>query len=172
MRKLAEEKLSARCGVWRRVSGTVDTAIQGTTFIVDVEFAVRQAWREDLAPAPLRGKLVSLCVDFAPYLRKLQSFLMLLQEVPQFAVIFSQRAMASITSSLRLPTSNSAIDSGGFLGQKTQNETSGISSFSSASLESDNEFGTLSRGRRKSCAISAPRKRVMGQRPPWRERQN
>lgn len=111
MSKLAKEKLSAGCDRWRRCSGTVDTAKHGTTFIVDIESAIRRAWREDLASSPLRVMLASLCVDFSPYVRRHQSFFAVLQEVPQFAVTFSQRAMGSITSSLPLPKPNSVLES-------------------------------------------------------------
>ncbi|KAH8757254.1 hypothetical protein F5883DRAFT_683943 [Diaporthe sp. PMI_573] len=114
MMRLASEKLKARCDAWRSVSDTVDTAVHGTTFVADVESAVRNAWREDLAPdslrvlgglpdSILRERLTKLCRDFAPYLKHQQSFFELLEEVPRFAVTFSQRAMGSITSSLRLP---------------------------------------------------------------------
>lgn len=103
MSNLAKEKLEAGCDRWRRCSREVDTAKHGTTFIVDLESAVRQAWREDLIPGPLRGVLTKLCIDFVPYVRSHQSFFTLLQEVPQFAVTFSQLAMGSITSRLRLP---------------------------------------------------------------------
>lgn len=101
--KLAKDKLSGRCERWRQCSGTVDTATHGTTFIVDLESAVRQAWREDLASGPLSAVLTGLCIDFGPYIRRHESFFTLLQEVPQFAVTFSQRALGSITSSLPLP---------------------------------------------------------------------
>lgn len=106
MTKLATEKLEAGCDRWRRCSGRVDTAEHGTTFIVDLESAIRQAWREDLASGPLRHALIKLCIDFAPYVRRHESFLTLLQAVPQFAVAFSQRAVGSIISSLRLPKPN------------------------------------------------------------------
>lgn len=114
MSELAKEKLIIGCDRWRRCSGTVDTAKHGTTFIVDIESAVRQAWREDLASSPLRAILTGLCVNFAPYLRRHQSFFTLLQEVSQFAVTFSQRAMGSITSCLRLPKPVGVIDAPSF----------------------------------------------------------
>ncbi|KAG6358053.1 hypothetical protein INS49_013937 [Diaporthe citri] len=110
MAELAKDKLNAGCSRWRRCSRTVDTAIHGTTFIVDLESAVRQAWREDLASGPLRAVLTGLCIDFAPYVRRHQSFFTLLQEVPQFAVTFSQRALGSITSSLSLPKSTRVVE--------------------------------------------------------------
>lgn len=103
MTDLATKKLEAGCDRWRRCSGRVDIAEHGTTFIIDLESAIRQAWREDLAAGPLRHMLTKLCIDFAPYVRRHQSFFTLLQEVPQFAVTFSQRAVGSIISSLRLP---------------------------------------------------------------------
>lgn len=103
MMDLATKKLEAGCDRWRRCSGRVDIAEHGTTFIIDLESAIRQAWREDLAAGPLRHMLTKLCIDFAPYVRRHQSFFTLLQEVPQFAVTFSQRAVGSIISSLRLP---------------------------------------------------------------------
>lgn len=110
MSKLATEKLEAGCDRWRRCSGRVDTAEHGTTFIIDLESAIRQAWREDLASSPLRHVLTKLCIDFAPYVRRHESFYTLLQEVPQFAVAFSQRAMGSIISSLRLPKPNHIME--------------------------------------------------------------
>lgn len=110
MADLAKEKLNAGCSRWRRCSRTVDTAVHGTTFIVDLESAVRQAWREDLASGPLRAVLTGLCIDFAPYVRRHQSFFTLLQEVPHFAVTFSQRALGSITSSLSLPKSTRVME--------------------------------------------------------------
>lgn len=103
MSNLAKDKLKDGCARWVRCSGEVDTVKHGTMFIIDLESAIRQAWREDLVPGPLRATLAKLCVPFVPYLRRQQSFFTLLQEVPQFAVTFSQLAMGSITSSLRLP---------------------------------------------------------------------
>ncbi|KAK7700354.1 hypothetical protein SLS64_010962 [Diaporthe eres] len=110
MAELAKDKLNAGCSRWRRCSRTVDTATHGTPFIVDLESAVRQAWREDLASGPLRAVLTGLCIDFAPYVRRHQSFFTLLQEFPQFAVTFSQRALGSITSSLSLPKSTPVME--------------------------------------------------------------
>lgn len=109
MTKLAKDKLSGRCERWRQCSGTVDTATHGTTFIVDLESAIRQAWREDLASGPLRAVLAGLFIDFAPYVRRYYTFFTLMQEVPQFAVTFSQRALGSIPSSLPLPNPNSVL---------------------------------------------------------------
>lgn len=111
MAELAKDKLNAGCSRWRECSRKVDTATHGTSFIVDLESAVRQAWREDLASGPLRATLTDLCIDFAPYVRRHQSFFKLLQEVPQFAVTFSQRSLGSITSSLSLPRSARVIES-------------------------------------------------------------
>lgn len=115
MSDLAKEKLEAGCDRWRRCSREVDTANHGTTFIIDLESAVRQAWREDLVPGPLRATLAKLCIDFAPYLRRHVCFFTLLQEVPQFAVTFSQLAMGSIKSSLRLPKQSHAMEFNGTL---------------------------------------------------------
>lgn len=111
MEKLAKDKLNDGCSRWLRCSGTVDTAKHGTTFIVDLESAIRQAWREDLAPGPLRRILTTLCIEFAPYLRRHDSFFTLLQEVPQFAVTFSKRALGSIISSRPLPNPARVADS-------------------------------------------------------------
>lgn len=111
LEKLAKDKLDSRCARWRRYSSVVDTAEHGTTFLVDLESAIRQAWREDLTPGPLRAVLTNLCVDFAPYLRCHPSFFTLLQELPQFAVTFSQQALWSITSILTLPASTRVKDS-------------------------------------------------------------
>lgn len=113
MSDLAKEKLEAGCDRWRRCSREVDTANHGTTFIIDLESAVRQAWREDLVPGPLRATLAKLCIDFAPYLRRHVCFFTLLQEVPQFAVTFSHLAMGSVKSSLRLPKPSHAMEFNG-----------------------------------------------------------
>lgn len=93
----------------------MDITKHGTTFIIDVESAVRQAWRDDLVPGPLRATLAKLCIDFAPYLRRHVCFFTLLQEVPQFAVTFSQLAMGSIKSSLRLPKPSHVMEFNGTL---------------------------------------------------------
>lgn len=115
MSNLAKETLEAGCDRWRRSSREVETAKHGTTFIIDLESAVRQAWREDLVPGPLRATLAKLCIDFAPYVRRHVCFFTLLQEVPQFAVTFSQLAMGSIKSSLRLPKPSHAMEFNGSL---------------------------------------------------------
>ncbi|KAJ0116885.1 hypothetical protein J7T55_010036 [Diaporthe amygdali] len=112
MSKLAEDKLKAGCDHWRQCSGTVDTTKHGTSFIVDLESAIRQAWRQDLVSGPLQAMLISLCLDFAPYVRRHESFGALLEEIPQFAVVFSQRALGSIISSLRLPKPSQIMDPG------------------------------------------------------------
>lgn len=113
MSNLAKEKLEAGCDRWRRSSREVETAKHGTTFIIDIESAVRQAWREDLVPGPLRATLAKLCIDFGPYVRRHVCFFTLLQEVPQFAVTFSQLAMGSIKSNLRLPKPSHAMEFNG-----------------------------------------------------------
>lgn len=112
MSKLAEDNLKTGCDHWRQCSGTVDITKHGTSFIVDLESSIRQAWRQDLASGPLQAMLISLCLDFAPYVRRHDSFGALLGEIPQFAVAFSQRALGSIVSSLRLPKPSQTMDSG------------------------------------------------------------
>lgn len=110
MKEVAKEKLSAGCDRWRLCSGEVDKVKHGTTFIIDLESAIRQAWREDLLSGPLRTMLTKLCIEFAAYIRRHQSFYTLLQEVPQFAVAFSKLALGSIVSSRRLPKPNRVVE--------------------------------------------------------------
>jgi hypothetical protein len=111
MTNLATKKLDNRCAFWYDSSTEMDPAIYDTTFIVDVESAIRCAWRENLASDAgslehdLRNRLLFLCLAFAPYLRNIHSSSGLLQELPQFAVSFSMKAMAHnrIMSNLAMP---------------------------------------------------------------------
>ncbi|POS69176.1 hypothetical protein DHEL01_v212432 [Diaporthe helianthi] len=141
MTRQAEQDLSARCQHWRVFSATVDKSNCGTFFLVDVERAIRQAWREDLASGPLlREELTKLCLDFAPYLSHQHSFSALLEEVPGFSIAFLQKALGCITSSLRLPISPGSPgspDSQSIIEGESQNESYDI--YSDEEVESELE---------------------------------
>lgn len=104
MTELAEHCLHSRCNGWRKVSLYVDAISHPTTFLYDVECAIRRAWSEHLNSGPLvRETLAKLCLDFAPYLKHHRSFSTLLEEIPGFMVVFSQQALGNFPSILPLP---------------------------------------------------------------------
>lgn len=104
MTEQAEMHFHSKCDCWRAVSRQVDTISHPTSFLYDIECAIRRAWSDDLASGPLlHEKLAKVCLDFAPYLKHHESFSRLLEEVPGFTMAFSQQALGTFTSSLPLP---------------------------------------------------------------------
>lgn len=67
--------------------------LKDVPFVPEMAGAIRAAWNPEKASGPLRGLLLRLCQALAPYLRNYPSFIVLFDEIPDFAIEFSKVAL-------------------------------------------------------------------------------
>lgn len=64
----------------------LSSIIKGIDILPDLEAGIRAAWRQDRVPCPgAQAFLTNACMAIYPYLRDVESFITLLDELPQFS---------------------------------------------------------------------------------------
>ncbi|KAG8162480.1 hypothetical protein KVR01_008245 [Diaporthe batatas] len=77
-------QLRHRCRVFLLRSRSLTIMLKSIDFLADLEAGVRAAWRNDRAASPGRKDLISLCVSIHPFVKDHESFITLLDEIPEF----------------------------------------------------------------------------------------
>lgn len=77
-------QLQNRCKSFLLETRCASTMLKKIDFLPDLEAAIRAAWRHDRAISPVRREIISLCVGIHPFVRDHESFIGLLDEMPEF----------------------------------------------------------------------------------------
>ncbi|KAG6360898.1 hypothetical protein INS49_011966 [Diaporthe citri] len=80
--------LTARCKKLYIESRSISVTINKISFLPDIEAGIRAAWRADRVAGPARKQLLTVCCGLHPVLGDQESFISLLEEVPEFATEF------------------------------------------------------------------------------------
>lgn len=92
-----------QCKKYYIESRCISSVLHEISFLPDLEAGIRAAWRKDRVAGPSREHLLFMCSDLQPYLRDQQSFLILLDEIPEFSGQFLKALLGCPGLKMRVP---------------------------------------------------------------------